>query len=193
MAILQALFGNGPETTLDIDVGITVSGRCLDPLDVEQWNRVVDMLWDNGVRHLVIISDDMMSDDILKIVNHARKFDIGLIIPGREVSPEMAMALARLNIRWVEVIIRDMLDREVQGLKNALAAGLNVTGVVSPNIDMIDRRPVFAHFGVDSVIIIENGEYSVDMLIKPDGVVICSGKRVGNVFMENWADLMQQK
>ncbi len=111
-------------------------------LETIQWKQVIDKLWEVGIPQVVFTGGEcLLRDDLLELVEYSKQFTTGIITNGTRLSAELAGKLCAAHLDWIQITlesakaaIHDEIqgrtgawEETVQGIKNAVAAGLSVS------------------------------------------------------------------
>lgn len=186
MGILDGFLGESDSKPLDISVALIISERGLDPLDVEQWKMVVDKIRERGAQRVIFVSEDA-GETTMNIIKYARDMEKGVILAGYGITPEKAIDLQRMNISWILISLEDTGDNEIRGVKTAVAAGLNITGVISSDGRIMEKKEFFEDIGIENIVVGDIPEY--DLEIGPTGKVTYNGDFTGHILVDSWDDI----
>jgi MoaA/NifB/PqqE/SkfB family radical SAM enzyme len=130
-------------------------------LGTNEWKKILDKLWESRVPMVTFTGGEpTQREDIVKLVRHAEKFVTRLNTNGINVTEKLARELAGAGLDSMQVTLysydakihnelvgAERFNDTVEGIKNALAAGLDVsinTPLCKKNSDYI-KTLEFAH------------------------------------------------
>jgi radical SAM protein with 4Fe4S-binding SPASM domain len=111
-------------------------------LEMQQWKTVIDRLWEIGVPQVVFTGGEcMMRGDLVELVAYSKQFTTGIITNGTLLSSELAGKLCAAHLDWIQITLEAATEaihdeiqgrkgawkETVEGIKNAVAAGLSVS------------------------------------------------------------------
>lgn len=134
-------------------------------LTTHEWKRIIDKLWAARVPMVTFTGGEpTLRDDLADLVGHAKKFVTRVNTNGVNVTPELASDLVREGLDSMQVTLYsydpaihnslvgvERFEDTVQGIKNALAAGLDVsvnTPLCKKNSDYIKTLEFARSLGV---------------------------------------------
>ncbi len=153
--------------------------RDSEELSTEQWKKVLDILWEIGIPHIVFTGGEpTMRDDLPELIAHAEKNGqiTGLNTNGRKLKDKeylekliasgldhVQITLESLNPKTHELITRipGSFEETLQGIKNAISSGIYLvtnTTIMAENKDEIIPTIEFLrdlgvkHIAVNSII-----------------------------------------
>ena len=110
-------------------------------LSTEQWKRIIDILWQNGVPQIVFTGGEpLLRTDLVELVKYAEQFVTGLVTNGRHLA-KIAEELHSVSLDYVQVSLESVdpnihdkmvgatgaWAETVEGIKAAVKAGIYVT------------------------------------------------------------------
>ena len=134
-------------------------------LSTNEWKEIIDKLWRARVPRVTFTGGEpTQREDIVKLVEHAKKFVTRLNTNGINVTSELATDLARAGLDSMQVTLysydadihnglvgASRFYDTVAGIKNALAAGLDVsinTPLCKKNADYVKTLEFAKELGV---------------------------------------------
>lgn len=134
-------------------------------LSTNEWKEIIDKLWRARVPMVTFTGGEpTQREDIVKLVEHAKKFVTRLNTNGINVTSELATELARAGLDSMQVTLYShdadihnglvgaaRFNDTVAGIKNALAAGLDVsinTPLCKKNADYVKTLEFAKELGV---------------------------------------------
>ena len=110
-------------------------------LSTSDWKQIIDKLWESRVPMVTFTGGEpTMREDLPELVEHAKKFVTRVNTNGVCVTPELAQKLKQAGLDSMQVTLysslpevhnalvgADNFSKTVEGIKNALAAGLDVS------------------------------------------------------------------
>ena len=134
-------------------------------LTTHEWKRIIDKLWAARVPMVTFTGGEpTLREDLAELVGHAKKFVTRVNTNGVNVTPELASDLVREGLDSMQVTLysydpnihnllvgAERFYDTVQGIKNALAAGLDVsvnTPLCKKNSDYIKTLEFARSLGV---------------------------------------------
>lgn len=117
------------------------SGASVNELSTEEWKKVIDTCRRAGIPQLTFTGGEpTLRDDLVELVDHAQWFVTRLNTNGRRLTKELCRALYDASLDSVQVTLyssapaihnrlvgAEGFDDTVAGIRNAVAAGLNVS------------------------------------------------------------------
>ena len=134
-------------------------------LDTNEWKKILDKLWAARVPMVTFTGGEpTQREDIAKLVEHAKKFVTRLNTNGINVTEKMAAELVSAGLDSMQVTLyshdkavhnqlvgAERFDDTVAGIRNALAAGLDVsinTPLCKKNADYIATLEFAKNLGI---------------------------------------------
>jgi radical SAM protein with 4Fe4S-binding SPASM domain len=148
-------------------------------LDTEQWKKIIDKLWDNGIPQIVFTGGEpTLRADLVELVAHAKEFVTGLVTNGRQLA-SLAVELDRAELDYVQVSLESHLsevhDKMVgvqgawmqtrEGISKALQQGLEVITNTTLTQDNLKIFPDLIKFGSE-----------IGLKMMACNTLICSGR-----------------
>lgn len=112
-------------------------------LSTEEWKRIIDLLWDEArVTQLTFTGGEPTTrQDLAELVRYAERFVTRLNTSGVTMTPELAQSLYESSLDGVQMTLYSVeakdhdamvgvagaWERTVQGIRNAMSAGLSVS------------------------------------------------------------------
>ena len=147
------------------------AGQCKSAsheLGTDEWKKVIDKLWDARVPMLTFTGGEpTMREDLAELVGYAKRFVTRLNTNGVKLTPELAKSLREAGLDSVQVTLyshdesihNDLVgcshfSDTVNGIKNAVAAGLDVsvnTPLCKKNADYAKTLEFIRSLGVSFV------------------------------------------
>ncbi len=147
------------------------AGQCKSAsreLGTDEWKKVIDKLWDARVPMLTFTGGEpTMREDLAELVGYAKRFVTRLNTNGVKLTPELAKSLREAGLDSVQVTLyshdesihNDLVGCShfadtVNGIKNAVAAGLDVsvnTPLCKKNADYANTLEFVRSLGVNFV------------------------------------------
>ena len=111
-------------------------------LSTKDWKRVIDKLWEIGIPQVAFTGGECtLRSDLPELVKYAEQMITGVITNGTLLTPDLAVALKNANLDWIQITLESpkkeihdemqgvpgAFEKTVEGIKNAVAAGLSVS------------------------------------------------------------------
>lgn len=110
-------------------------------LSTEEWKYIITNLWEIGIPQLVFTGGECtLRKDLPELAGFARKFAVGIITNGTQLTKKLANELKVAEVDWVQITLEssdpyvhdEMVGRAgafvqtVQGIQNCVESGLDV-------------------------------------------------------------------
>jgi len=90
-----------------------VGERKTEELRTEDWKKIIDELWKDGVPSVIFTGGEpTLRKDLVEIATHAKEFVTGLVTNGRNLNPELCSELYKAQLDYVQVSI-ESVDKNI--------------------------------------------------------------------------------
>jgi radical SAM protein with 4Fe4S-binding SPASM domain len=111
-------------------------------LTSQDWKRVIDNLWKIGIPQVAFTGGECtLRSDLAELVKYSEQMITGVITNGTLLTEDLAHELKKANLDWIQITLESSkkethdemqgvpgaFGKTVQGIRNAVAAGLSVS------------------------------------------------------------------